>query len=79
MGPGGHPDTHRQTAHQALLEGALEGSRVTTPVQELRGSIVEVGRVLEVLWAEGSVRGQGLSSPFLDGGVLGVGSQQTQD
>lgn len=38
--------THRQTAHQALLEGALEGSRVPTPVQQLRGGIVEVSRVL---------------------------------
>lgn len=38
--------THRQTAHQALLEGPLEGSRVPTPVQQLRGGIVEVSRVL---------------------------------
>lgn len=41
-----HPTNHRQTAHQALLKGPLEGSRVSTPVQQLRGGIVEVGRVL---------------------------------
>ena len=42
----GRVQTHRQTAHQALLKGPLEGSRVSTPVQQLRGGIVEVGRVL---------------------------------
>lgn len=42
----GRVRTHRQTAHQALLEGPLEGPWVSTPVQQLCGSIVKVGRVL---------------------------------
>jgi hypothetical protein len=43
---GCHPADHCQTAHQALLEGPLEGSWVSTPVQQLCGGIMEVGRVL---------------------------------
>jgi hypothetical protein len=42
----GEVHTHCQTAHQALLEGPLEGSWVSTPVQQLCGGIMEVGRVL---------------------------------
>lgn len=38
--------THRQAAHEALLKGPLEGSRVSTPIQQLCSSIVEVGGVL---------------------------------
>lgn len=38
--------THREAAHQALLEGPLERTRVATPVQQLRGGIVEVSRIL---------------------------------
>lgn len=38
--------THRQAAHEALLKGPLEGSRVSAPIQQLCSSIVEVGGVL---------------------------------
>lgn len=39
-------ETHRQAAHEALLKGPLEGSRISTPIQQLGSSIVEVGGVL---------------------------------
>lgn len=42
----GEGKTHRQAAHEALFKWPLEGSRVSTPIQQLRSSIVEVGGVL---------------------------------
>lgn len=42
----GEVRTHRQAAHEALLKGPLKGSRVSTPIQQLCSSIVEVGGVL---------------------------------
>lgn len=42
----GEVETHRQAAHETLLKGPLEGSRVSTPIQQLCSSIVEVGGVL---------------------------------